>query len=65
MEQGAQFAVSPRGVHMGIVSHSGSRWTVVYDGVPGPKFDQIFPAKHVFDRRHLQPADSMPTVASS
>ena len=42
-EQGAQFAVSPRGVHMGTVSHSGSRWTVIYDGVPGPKFDQIFP----------------------
>jgi WD40 repeat protein len=41
-EQGAQFAVSPRGVHMGTVSHSGSRWTVIYDGVPGPKFDQIF-----------------------
>ena len=42
-EQGAQFAVSPRGVHMGTVSHSGSRWTVIYDGVPGPLFDQIFP----------------------
>jgi WD40 repeat protein len=41
--QGAQFAVSPRGVHMGTVSHSGSRWTVIYDGVPGPQFDQIFP----------------------
>jgi hypothetical protein len=42
-EQGAQFAVSPRGVHMATVSHSGSRWTIVYDGVPGAKFDQIFP----------------------
>ncbi len=42
-EQGAQFAVSPRGVHMGTVSHSGSRWTVIYDGMPGPLFDQIFP----------------------
>ena len=42
-EQGAQFAVSPRGVHMATASRSGSRWTVVYDGVPGPKFDQIFP----------------------
>jgi WD40 repeat protein len=41
-EQGAQFAVSPRGVHMGAVSHSGSRWTVIYDGVPGPQFDQVF-----------------------
>jgi hypothetical protein len=43
MEPGAQFAVSPHGIHMGTVSHSGSRWTVIYDGVPGPKFDQIFP----------------------
>ena len=43
MEQGVQFSVSPRGVHLGAVSHSGSRWTVIYDGVPGPKFDQIFP----------------------
>jgi hypothetical protein len=42
-EQGAQFAVSPHGIHMGTVSHSGSRFTVIYDGVPGPKFDQIFP----------------------
>ncbi len=42
-EQGAQFAVSPRGVHMATVLHSGSRWTVIYDGVPGPQFDQIFP----------------------
>ena len=42
-EQGAQFAVSPRGVHMATVSHSGSRWTVIYDGVPGPLFDQIYP----------------------
>jgi len=41
-EQGAQFAVSPRGVHLASVSHSGSRFTVIYDGVPGPKFDQIF-----------------------
>lgn len=43
MEQGVQFAVSPRGIHLGAVSHSGSRWVVIYDGVPGPKFDQIFP----------------------
>jgi hypothetical protein len=42
MEQGAQFAVSPRGVHMATLSHSGSRFTVVYDGAPGPKFDQVF-----------------------
>jgi hypothetical protein len=41
-EQGAQFSVSPRGVHVGTVSHNGSRLTVIYDGVPGPKFDQIF-----------------------
>jgi hypothetical protein len=41
-EQGAQFSVSPRGVHVATVSHNGSRLTVIYDGVRGPNFDQIF-----------------------
>jgi hypothetical protein len=42
VEQGAQFAVSPHGIHVATLSHSGSRQVVVYDGVAGPKFDQIF-----------------------
>jgi len=42
VEQGAQFAVSPQGIHVATLSHSGSRQVVVYDGVAGPKFDQIF-----------------------
>ena len=41
-EQGAQFSVSPHGIHMVTQSHNGSRPVMIYDGVPGPKFDQIF-----------------------
>jgi hypothetical protein len=41
VEQGAQFAVSPRGIHVAMASHSGSRQVVIYDGVAGPKFDQL------------------------
>jgi hypothetical protein len=43
VQQGAQFAVSPHGVHVATLSKSGSRAVMIYDGVPGPKFDQIFP----------------------
>ena len=39
---GAAFFVSPHGIHMATLGHSGSRWAVTYDGVEGPKFDQIF-----------------------
>src|ERR1035438_7504115 len=42
VEQGSQFGVSPHGVHVATLSHSGSRAVMIYDGVPGPKFDQIF-----------------------
>jgi WD40 repeat protein len=42
IEQGAAFAVSPHGVHVATSSHAGSRPVIIYDGVPGPKFDQIF-----------------------
>ena len=42
IEQGASFGVSPRGVHVATFSHAGSRAVIIYDGVPGPKFDQIF-----------------------
>jgi hypothetical protein len=38
---GAGFAVSPLGIHMATVTHSGSRLVVLYDNVEGPKFDQI------------------------
>ena len=41
VEQGAPFAISPRGAHMATLSHLGSRLVVIYDGVTGPKFDQI------------------------
>jgi hypothetical protein len=33
--------ISPHGVHVATVTHSGSRQVVIYDGVGGPKFDQI------------------------
>ena len=42
-EQGSQFAVSPYGIHVATLSHSGSRQVIIYDGVPGPKFDQFTP----------------------
>jgi Tol biopolymer transport system component len=38
---GASFTVSPVGVHMATVTHSGSRSVVLYDNVEGPKFDQL------------------------
>jgi hypothetical protein len=42
VEQGSLFGVSPYGVHVATLSHSGSRMVMIYDGVAGPKFDQIF-----------------------
>jgi len=38
---GAGFAVSPLGIHMATLTHSGSRLVMLYDNVEGPKFDQI------------------------
>ena len=43
VEEGARFEVSPRGVHVATVATDGSRAVVYYDGVGGPKFDQIIP----------------------
>jgi Tol biopolymer transport system component len=43
MQQGNSFIVSPRSVHVATLSHHGSRAVMIYDGVPGPEFDQIFP----------------------
>jgi hypothetical protein len=40
--QGGQFTISPQGVHVATLANSGSRWIINYDGVEGPKFDQIF-----------------------
>jgi hypothetical protein len=37
----AKFAISPRGVHVATVETEGSRAVVWYDGVEGPKFDEI------------------------
>ena len=39
----AKFEVSPRGVHVATIETDGSRAVVWYDGVEGPKFDEILP----------------------
>jgi hypothetical protein len=36
------YAVSPHGVHVATNTHDGSRQVIIYDGVEGPKFDQIY-----------------------
>src|SRR5205807_9890596 len=41
VQQGAMFVVSPHGVHVATVGNDGSRAVIYYDGVEGPKFDQI------------------------
>lgn len=41
---GARFYISPHGVHVATVENSGSRVVVIYDNVPGPKFDEIITA---------------------
>lgn len=38
---GAKFFISPHGVHVATFENSGSRAVIYYDGVPGPKFDEI------------------------
>jgi hypothetical protein len=40
--QGTQYIVSPHGVHVATLANSGSRWVINYDGVEGPKFDQVY-----------------------
>src|SRR5262249_54445496 len=37
----AKFFISPHGVHVATAENSGSRAVIYYDGVPGPKFDEI------------------------
>jgi hypothetical protein len=39
----AKFEVSPHGVHVATIETDGSRAVVWYDGVEGPKFDEILP----------------------
>ena len=41
LADGARFFVSPHGVHVATFENSGSRAVMYYDGVPGPKFDEI------------------------
>lgn len=39
----AKFEVSPHGVHVATIETEGSRAVLWYDGVEGPKFDEILP----------------------
>lgn len=39
--QNTRYFISPRGCHLAAIAPSGSRTAVVYDGVEGPKFDNI------------------------
>ncbi len=41
LSNGAKFFISPHGVHAATHENSGSRAVIYYDGVPGPKFDEI------------------------
>jgi hypothetical protein len=43
VQQGMQFSVSPHGIHVVTESRRGSRQVIIYDGVEGPPFEQIFP----------------------
>ena len=43
VQEGAKFEISPHGVHVATVATDGSRTVVYYDGVEGPKFDEIIP----------------------
>jgi hypothetical protein len=40
-EPGAQYEISPKGLHVAGVALRGSRQVLVYDGVDGPRFDQV------------------------
>jgi hypothetical protein len=44
----AKFEVSPHGVHVATIETDGSRAVVWYDGVEGPKFDEILPQNNGF-----------------
>jgi hypothetical protein len=43
LQERATFEVSPHGVHVATTEADGSRAVVYYDGVKGPKFDEILP----------------------
>ena len=47
VQENAKFEVSPHGVHVATVGTDGSRAVVWYDGVEGPKFDEILNSGHV------------------
>src|SRR3989442_1439726 len=42
LQERASFEVSPHGVHVATTETDGSRAVVYYDGVEGPKFDEIY-----------------------
>jgi hypothetical protein len=48
VQEGAKFSGSPHGVHVATVGTDGSRAVAYYDGVQGPKFDEILPQDNSF-----------------
>jgi hypothetical protein len=41
VQESAKFEISPHGVHVATIENDGSRVVVWYDGVEGPRFDEI------------------------
>jgi len=41
LEPGAQYEISPKGLHLAAVALRGSRQVLVHDGTDGPRFDQV------------------------
>jgi hypothetical protein len=56
--QDVKYVVNPHGGHLATVAHKGSRVAVIYDGVAGPKFDEIVaPIVSYIDPRPYQNVD--------
>ncbi len=45
-EKGVEFFISPKGGHVAAIVQKGSRFVVAYDGIEGPRFDEILNAGH-------------------
>jgi len=58
--QDVQYVVSARNAHLATVGRKGSRMVVTIDGVSGPKFDEILPARPYVDPRNSPPEMQQP-----
>lgn len=54
-EQGSSFQISPHGGHAATISHKGSRPVIIYDGAPGPIFENF-----ISQHGGVQPAEFSP-----